>query len=249
MDSQRNGRLTGRRILITGGASGIGMATCRLFVREGAAVAILDRDREGLARVAEAAPALPVVADVADADAVAAAVDAAAAGLGGLDGVVNCAGISISRPFAQTDLAAWRLSLDVNLTGTYLVCHRALPHLRAATSATIVNISSASALQPLANRSAYAASKSAVIAFTKVLAMELAPSIRCNVVCPGGVDTPMVRAAFTSPEQIARIKSLYALGRMATPEEIADSILFLTGPESTFVTGITLAPDGGRSYH
>jgi NAD(P)-dependent dehydrogenase (short-subunit alcohol dehydrogenase family) len=116
-------------------------------------------------------------------------------------------------------------------------------------AATILNISSAVALQPLANRSAYAASKAGLLALSKVLAMELAPKIRVNALCPGGVDTPMIRGTFTDDASIERVAARYALKRLGTAEEIAQAALFLTSTASSFVTGITLAADGGRSYH
>jgi NAD(P)-dependent dehydrogenase (short-subunit alcohol dehydrogenase family) len=243
------GRLSGRRILITGGGSGVGAATCRLFAAQGARIAVLDRDEEALQAVIEETGGISLVANLLDHDATRDAVEDAARELGGLDGVVNCAGISVSLPFAETDMAAWDLAIGGNLTSIYLVCRAALPYLRNSGAATIVNISSAVAMQPLAGRAAYAASKSGVIAFSKVLAMELAPSIRCNVICPGAIDTPMVRNTFTDPAQITRIESLYGLKRMGEPQEVADAILFLTSGESSFVTGSTLVVDGGRIYY
>lgn len=198
------GRLSGRRILITGGGSGVGAATCRLFAAQGARIAVLDRDEEALKAIVEETGAISLAANLFDHDATREAVEDAARELGGLDGVVNCAGISVSLPFAETDMAAWDLAIGGNLTSVYLVCRAALPYLRNSGAATIVSISSGVAMQPLAGRAAYAASKSGVIAFSKVLAMELAPSIRCNVICPGAIDTPMVRNTFTDPAQIAR---------------------------------------------
>ncbi len=243
------GRLSGRRILITGGGSGVGAATCRLFAAQGARIAVLDRDEEALKAITEETGAISLAANLFDHAATREAVEDAARELGGLDGIVNCAGISVSLPFAETDMAAWDLAIGGNLTSVYLVCRAALPYLRNSGAATIVNISSGVAMQPLAGRAAYAASKSGVIAFSKVLAMELAPSIRCNVICPGAIDTPMVRNIFTDPAQITRIESLYGLKRMGEPQEVADAILYLTSAESSFVTGSTLVVDGGRIYY
>lgn len=243
------GRLAGRRVLITGGASGIGAQTAALFVKEGARVVIADRDAAKLAEVAAETGAHPVAFDVTDAEAVRAGVREAARLLGGIDGLVNAAGISISEPFAETTLDIWQRALDVNLTGVYLVCHAALPYLQRTITPTIVNLASALAHQPLRNRAAYAASKAGVVAFSKVLALELAPRIRCNVISPGAIETPMVTDMFTDPADMERIRNLYALRRIGRPEEVAEAILFLTSAESAFVTGSTLAIDGGRIFH
>jgi len=243
------GRLQGRRILITGAGTGIGAATARRFVAEGAQVAILGIDPAPLREVAQATGAADVVVDLCDPAATEAAVNEAAQRLGGLDGLVCNAGVGVSKPFGETGLPDWRRAIDGNATSVYLTCHAALPHLQAAPQATIVNLGSAACLQPLAGRAAYAASKAAVHAFTKVLALELAPKIRCNVVAPGGVDTLLVRGTFTDPEAIQRVASRYALQRIAEPEEIAEAILFLTGFESSFVTGSIFAVDGGRTYY
>ena len=243
------GRLEGRRILITGAASGIGAAAARRFVREGARIAILDLQAEPLRRLAEETGAADFVVDLCDPAATRAAVDQAAERLGGLDGLVANAGVSVSKPFAETELADWRRAIDGNATSIYLTCHAALPHLQAAERATIVNLGSAVGLQPLAGRAAYAASKAAVHAFTKVLAMELAPKIRANVIAPGAVDTPLVHGTFRDPQALERIAARYALQRFAQPEEIVEALLFLTSFESAFVTGATLAVDGGRTYY
>lgn len=138
--------------------------------------------------------------------------------------------------------------MAVNLSGAFHVCRAALDLLRQNANATIVNIASAIALQPLPNRTAYAASKAGLIAFSKVLALELAPAIRVNVVCPGAVDSAMLRNTF-SAEAIAGMASRYPLGRIATAEEAANAVLFLTSDESSFITGATLTVDGGRTFH
>jgi NAD(P)-dependent dehydrogenase (short-subunit alcohol dehydrogenase family) len=241
--------LKDRRILVTGGASGIGAAICALFAAEGARLAIFDLNLGGATKVADGLNAIAFAVDVADPTSVSEAVNRAANDMGGLDGVVNAAGISVFASLADTDLYAWDNAIAVNLKGPYLVCRACLPHLQKADAATILNISSAVALQPLANRSAYAASKAGLLALSKVLAMELAPKIRVNALCPGGVDTPMIRGTFTDDASIERVAARYALKRLGTAEEIAQAALFLTSTASSFVTGITLAADGGRSYH
>jgi NAD(P)-dependent dehydrogenase (short-subunit alcohol dehydrogenase family) len=246
----------GARFLVTGAASGIGLAVARLALARGAKVALLDRDLDA-ARLAQASlgpRALAITCDVADPDSVTAAVSDAADGIGGLTAVVNAAGIDLQASLADTLDADWARVLAVNLTGPMLVCRAALPHLRRAGGGTIVNVSSAAGLAPLAQRSAYCATKAGVVMFGKALAMELAvDGIRVNAVCPGAVDTPLFRSSYENaadPEaELAKIRSRYAQQRIAQPEELAEAILFLSGPESSFVTGIALAVDGGRSYH
>jgi len=240
-------RLAGRRVLVTGSASGIGAAIARRFVREGARLALLDRS-DAVNAVAGEVAGLGLVVDVVDGRAVTAAVDRAASELGGLDGVVNAAGISVIAPLADTDEELWQRALEVNLSGPYRVCRAALPHLRVAEAASVVNVSSGAALQPLLNRSAYAASKGGLVSFTKVMAMELAPAIRCNVLVPGAIDTPMVAGSFAGAALDA-VVARYAMKRLGQAAEVAEAALFLTSHESSFVTGATLAVDGGRTYH
>ncbi|MFT5433441.1 MAG: NAD(P)-dependent dehydrogenase (short-subunit alcohol dehydrogenase family) [Myxococcota bacterium] len=246
--SDDNRRLDGRRILITGAASGIGAATARLFASHGARLALLDQNGENLNRVAGECGGYAVVADVTDGAAVIAAVDRAADELGGLDGLVNSAGIAPAARFEATDEATWARTLDVNLTGPFRVCQAALGHLQAAESATVVTISSAIGLTPIPNRAAYAASKSGVLALSKVMAMELAPSIRVNVVCPGPIDTPLVRNEFDD-ETLATLPARHALNRLGQADEVAATILFLTSSESSFTTGAAITVDGGRTFH
>lgn len=239
-------RLAGRRILITGGASGIGRATCELFAREGAAVAVLDRD------AARIVTGHAIAADVSDATSVARAMREAAQALGGLDGLVNAAGIFINRNLLETTPDEWNKTIAVNLTGTFLCVQAAVPFLRQAERATIVNIASGVGLLPTGGGStAYVASKGGVIAMTRTLAAELAPAVRVNSVCPGAVETPMTDGTLrdAAGAVVPAIVHRYALGRPAAPEEIAAAILFLTADESSFVTGVNLAVDGGRTYH
>lgn len=245
-------RLANRKILITGGASGIGRATSELFAREGAAVAVLDRDATSAEAVARSIDGHAFAADVSDAAAIARAVQDAAQALGGLDGLVNAAGVFINKGLMETGPAVWNQTIAVNLTGTFLCVQAAVPFLRQSPGATIVNIASGVGLLPTGGGStAYVASKGGVIAMTRALAAELAPAIRANVVCPGAVETPMTAGTLRDPSGaiIAAIVDRYALGRPASPDEIAAGILFLTSHESSFVTGISLPVDGGRTYH
>jgi len=239
-------RLRGRRIMITGGASGIGRATAGLFRREGAAVTILDLDAKVVADAAAAIDCNGFGADVKDAASLAAATAEAAAAMGGLDGLVNAAGIFSSTGLEDTTPAEFARVLAVNLTGTFLAIQAAAPFLRKAGAGTVVNIASGVGLLPTGPSStAYVASKGGVIAMTKAIAMELAPAIRVNVVCPGAVETPMT-AGFIRDNAVA---ARYALRRPGQPDELAAAILFLTSDESSFITGTTLAVDGGRTYH
>jgi NAD(P)-dependent dehydrogenase (short-subunit alcohol dehydrogenase family) len=139
--------------------------------------------------------------------------------------------------------------IRVNLTGPWIVCQAALKPLRAASGATIVNIATGLALRPAANHSSYIASKSGLLALTKSLAIELAPTIRVNAVCPGAVDTPMTAELYRDVKRRSEAASNYALKRLGTPSEVAEAVLFLTGHESRFITGVSLAVDGGRSFH
>ena len=249
-------RMRGRRVLITGGASGIGLATARRFVAEGASVALLDRDREGLAAAArESGDAVrTVVADVTIESEVRAAVNEAADGLQGLDGLVNAAGISVWRGFADMTFEEWRRILSINLDGPFLVSHAALPALKASGGATIVNIASGAGLQPRLNFSAYCASKGGLVLFTKAIAMDLAPdNIRVNAVCPGIVMTPLVERNLALHEDrdaaFQRYIARNLMKRFGTAEEVADAVLFLSSAESSFMTGSALGLDGGSVFH
>lgn len=244
-------RLAGRRIVVTGAGSGIGKAVAELFADHGAALALFDLNIEAAQPIAQRSGGIAVRVDVADEKSVEDGIAAAAAALGGIDGVVNAAGVIGVGPLEQIDLESWRRQIDINLTGPFLVCRAALPWLRNASGATIVNIASAQAFRPVGASCAYAASKAGVLNFTKALAGELAPAIRANVVCPGIVDTPMVAQVSRDAGNPASTPTLkdYPLGRMAQAAEIASAILFLTCAESSYVTGAALAVDGGRTFH
>jgi NAD(P)-dependent dehydrogenase (short-subunit alcohol dehydrogenase family) len=244
-------RLHNRRILITGAASGIGRATAELFVAAGARVGLLDFNRTQLDSVCSATGGLPLFADVRDETQVQQAVAEMATELGGIDGLVNSAGIADGTLLEKTTLAQWRDVLETNLTGTFLVCREAMPWLRKAAQATIVNLASGQALLPTGNSAAYSASKGGVLAMSKDLACQVAPSIRVNVICPGTTDTPMVRALM-APEThhiIDRLVAAVPLQRLAEAREIASAILFLTSHDSSFMTGTAIAVDGGRTRH
>jgi NAD(P)-dependent dehydrogenase (short-subunit alcohol dehydrogenase family) len=142
----------------------------------------------------------------------------------------------------------------VDLTGPMLVCHAAVPAMKHAGRGTIVNIASGAALRPLEHRTAYCTAKAGLVMFGKALALDLAPhGIRVNAICPGIIDTPMFRSSWEgNPDpqaELARILDRYVIKRPGQPDEIAHAALFLTGDESSFVTGVALAVDGGRTFH
>jgi NAD(P)-dependent dehydrogenase (short-subunit alcohol dehydrogenase family) len=243
--------LVGRRLLVTGAASGIGLATAKIALAAGAKVTQLDASDALLATELEQERRYTVIADLGDAPAIADHVDEAARLMGGIDGVVNCAGIHSGLRLDELTLHAWQQTMSVNLTAPYLVCRAALASLRQS-GGSIVNIASGVGILPdTPGTSAYAASKGGLIAFTKALAAELAPdNIRANVVCPGLTETPMT-AHMLASDQAIREKAIarYAMKRAAAPEEIARVILFLISDAASFVTGATYAADGGRTFH
>lgn len=239
--------LAGRRIIVTGAASGMGRAVALLFADEGAAVAAIDLNAAGLEDVG----VVRQVLDITDIDALEAAVGTLAEALGGVDGVVNAAGILRTAPLADTDVAMWRRINDVNLLAPAQLCRFAAPHLRAAGGGTIVNIASLGGLRPNVTMSAYAASKGGLIAFTKVLAAELAADgIRANALCPGFIASPMTDALYVEdPSRRDVTLARLAMNRAGTPEEVAAMALFLTSDQSSFTTGAVLTADGGSSWH
>jgi NAD(P)-dependent dehydrogenase (short-subunit alcohol dehydrogenase family) len=247
--ADRNARFQGRRFYLTGAASGIGLATARLLVQGGAALAMADVNAAGLERAVAEIGGRPFRVDLHDGSAIDDSVAAAAEALGGLDGVINCAGVRHGARLEQLDPAEWDRIIAVNLTAPFRVCRAALPWLKAQAGASIVNVASGVALLPTApGASAYAASKGGLVSFSKALATELAPDIRVNVVCPGVAATPMTEHVLGSADASAFL-SLYALKRAADPPEIAEAIAFLSSSEASYITGVTLAADGGRTFH
>ncbi|MHA6642768.1 SDR family NAD(P)-dependent oxidoreductase [Mesorhizobium sp. A623] len=240
------GRLQGRRIVITGAAAGIGRATAEIFAAEGAQLALLDQDAQALAGLAGQA----IAVDVSSEPSVAEAIEHAASAMGGIDGLVNVAGVFPVASLEETTLALWQKTLAVNLTGPFLVAKAALPHLKAAEKATIVNLASASAIVPFKELSAYGASKGGIITLSKVWASELGPKIRVNVVCPGMTRTRMVSDWHPDEDRLTETATAtYALQRIAEPVEVAKAILFLTSDEASFTTGSTMMVDGGRTFY
>jgi NAD(P)-dependent dehydrogenase (short-subunit alcohol dehydrogenase family) len=243
------GRLEGRRILVTGAASGMGREIARVFAAEGAALALLDRNGEGVAQVAGAIGARSQPCDVSSLTESAAAVQAAVEGLGGLDGIVNAAGVLVMQPFEDLQPQSWQQMLGVNLGGPYNIIRAGLQALRQAPQGTIVNIASVSSYMPMPGSSGYSASKAGLVMLTKCLALEIGPRIRCNAVCPGTVRTEMTRYIWENEAHSKRAAERTALKRLGNPEEVAYAALYLTSSESAFTTGTEITVDGGFCWH
>lgn len=252
MEDKSEFNLAGRRVLVTGAASGIGRSLAEFLVARGARPGLVDVDGDGLAAVGQATGAPVSVADLASAAEAKAAVAALGAALGGLDGVVNCAAITGQGSLEATGDEAWDRVLATNLTAPFVISREALPLLREGRGPAIVNVSSGAALRPV-NRGAcsYAAAKAGLLGLTRALAVELAPLVRVNAVCPGLTRTPMVAAMIddASPEATAAFVAQYPLGRAAEPIEIARVIAFLLSDAASFITGATYVVDGGRTLH
>lgn len=228
-----NGELEGRKALITGGASGIGAATVKLFEQQGATVGIIDRS-QGV--------------DVRDADAVTRAVNEFADGHGGLDILVNNAGTGDLRPLHTVDDKLWHRLIDVNLTGTFNTMRAAIPLMLAGGRGAIVNNASLSGMMPTRNEAAYSAAKAGVIALTKSGALEYGPVVRVNCVAAAHVRTPLTAPAWEHfPDVFEPVLDALPLRRIAESEEIAEVILFLASDRSSYVTGETIVVDGGAS--
>jgi NAD(P)-dependent dehydrogenase (short-subunit alcohol dehydrogenase family) len=241
-------RLDGRRALVTGGASGIGEATCRALTGAGAAVTIVDVDRERAECLARALPGAEVcIFDISDES----AVTAALSDLPALDILVNNAGISLVGNIEETEPADFERLLRVNVTGTYLMTRALMPRLLASPAGCIVNLGSAAGLVGIKRRFAYCATKGAVVALTRQLAVEYAGHLRVNCICPGTVDTPFVEGylekyhAHEKEKVRAELNQRQPIGRLGTPDEIAHLVLYLCSPEAAFVTGSVVTIDGG----
>ena len=244
------------RVLVTAGASGIGLATARAFVREGARVHVCDVDADALGALAASDPALSRSAcDVADPAAVAALFGTVAESLGGLDALVNNAGVAgPTAPCVDVALSDWERTLAVNLTGQFLCAQQAIPLLRASRNASIANLSSAAGRFGFPNRTPYAASKWGVIGFTKSLSMELGPDgIRVNAICPGSVAGTRIDAVYAgkaalrgvAPEVVrAEALAKTSLRRLIAAEDIAHAIVFLASPLGANISGHALPVDG-----
>jgi NAD(P)-dependent dehydrogenase (short-subunit alcohol dehydrogenase family) len=252
-------RLDGKVAIITGGASGIGWAAAERFSAEGAAVAIVDVDRQGAeeaaAKLAAAGrTAVGIGADVSSAADVDAAVARAVEVLGRLDVLFNNAGIAIGGSVLTVDEDAWDRCFAVNVKSVLLCSRAAVPHLEAAGGGSIINMASVAGLVAVENAAAYCAAKGAVISLTRNMAIDLAGrNIRVNAVCPGTVLTPMIERLVVARGDGDRDKGMamtvakYPMGRLGHPEEIAAVAAFLASHDASFVTGQAFTADGGMT--
>lgn len=248
---------TGQVALVTGAASGMGLATAQAFAVAGAAVALLDRTADAVEQAAQTLTdaghrALGVPCDVTDEAQVAAAVDQAVTSLGRLDMAVNCAGVQAPPSDAADETAEDFDQVNaVNLRGVWAAQKHELRHMRAQGSGAIVNVSSLGGLVGLPERAAYHASKHGVIGLTKSAAVEYAPrGVRINAICPGVIETPMVAGMLEGQaEAMAAIIQEQPIGRLGRAEEVAAVAVWLCSPGASFVLGTAIPVDGGYTTH
>ena len=237
-----------KRVLITGGASGIGAATAARFVEEGARVAIVDRDAEGCARISRESPGIAATfrADVSDAKQVQHAFGNAVVVLGGLDVVINNAGISIRHKFLDITAEEWNQLLAVNLTGVFNVAQLTARHMMERSGGVILNMASTNGIVGHPYYAVYNVTKAGVIELTRSMALELAPKVRVNAVAPGYVLTPMQRAEY-SDAMLEAVNEKIPLRRHAQPEEVAALFAFLASDDAAYLTGQVYVIDGGET--
>jgi NAD(P)-dependent dehydrogenase (short-subunit alcohol dehydrogenase family) len=219
---------------VTGGASGIGAATARLLAEEGAKVVILDRTSGGGV----------VSCDVSVEEQVRAAMERVAAEHGRIDILFNNAGVAVRKPVVEQDEEGWERCFEVNVKGLYLCSKHAIPRMPPGSS--IIHSSSVTGITGVRNRAAYSATKGAVVALTRNMALDYAErGIRVNCVCPGFVRTPLLDPLLRDAERTRKLESLHPLGRLGEPEDVAWAVLYLASDESRWVTGQALVVDGG----
>jgi NAD(P)-dependent dehydrogenase (short-subunit alcohol dehydrogenase family) len=247
--------LNGKRVLITGGARGIGLAAAMRFARAGSRVVVNDLTSAGTAEAVaglsrdglDAGAVVGSVANKAGCDAI---VAEACEQMGGLDILVNCAGVYLHGPCEEFSEEDWDLTLDVNLKGTFFTTMAAMPHLQSS-GGNVVNLASEAGLRGCKFSAVYCASKGGIVLLTKSMALEYAPEVRINCVCPGAVNTQMMwKVANASGDADAYMQAVadsYALKRIAEPAEIAGAICYLASDLAANITGAALAIDGGST--
>ena len=240
--------LKNKKVLVTGGASGIGQAAATRFMEEGCAVCVLDRDAENRDRVAGELRGLSAVidADVSDMTQVQRAFQQAVDAMGSVDVLINNAGISIRHDFLDITQQEWDSVLGVNLKGVFNMAQTAARHMMQKGSGVILNTASTAGTTGYPHYADYSASKGGVIALTFAMALELAPTVRVNAISPGYVLTPMQRAEYTD-EMLAAVNAKIPMGRHAKPEEIAALFAFLASEDAAFATGQVYIMDGAET--
>jgi NAD(P)-dependent dehydrogenase (short-subunit alcohol dehydrogenase family) len=245
--------IDGSIALVTGAAGGIGRCISARLAAAGVALALVDLDGDGAEQLlAElGAKGVAIAADVSAPEDVRAAVTEAETRLGPLDILVNNAGISgvgPPKPTVDTPLEEWEKTLAINVTAPFLFCQAVLPGMMERGRGRIVNIASMAGILCLPGRVSYAASKAALISLTKTVAVECGASgVLVNAICPGWVDTPFIAARMAVPSLRTQAEAMVPIGRVASPDEIADVAVFLLSPASRYMTGAAVAVDGGMS--
>jgi NAD(P)-dependent dehydrogenase (short-subunit alcohol dehydrogenase family) len=250
-------RLEGKVAFITGAAQGIGRATARLFAREGAKLALADNDAQRVTAAADEIRAgdgiaMAIVSDVSSKTEIGGAITDASRIYGALHILVNNAGITLTRPFIDTAVEDIDRLVGVNLKGTIFASQAAIPHMVEAGGGAIVNEASNAGLVGRPWQPVYGATKAAIVSLTRSMALSLAKdNIRVNCICPGSIDTPMLRGALSSAGNFAdnwrKTELVIPLGRIGAAEDIANATLFLASDEASYITGIALPVDGGRT--
>jgi len=240
--------LKNKRVVITGGASGIGLATAKRFIDEGANVFILDWNQEVLKKSLLNNPKLKggVCADVSNPNDIVVAFKKVDEIIGGIDVLISNAGISVRKPFLEIGYEEWSKVIRVNLDGMFLCAKEAIKRMKKQGSGVLLFTASTNGIEGHPLYADYNASKAGVILLAKTIALEFAPWIRANAICPGYVLTPMQKSEYT-PEMLEEVNTGIPLNRHAKPEEVADLFAFLASSQAAYITGQSIAIDGGET--